>query len=233
MRHWATEERDILFATLAYVSVSPSQLVADVMPKIGSSIESALLKKIFAIPFVRSGTVMTGAVKIYYRNAGGRYWRLIKSFPSYFRSDTGATVTSTEKKLSVSKDNALVLVALFSSSLFYWYWRVCSNCRHLTDRELSSFPVAKIVFVTSASQELIKLAERFEERLKETKQRKTTQIKRSGTVVQDIFRVSTTKPILDEIDTMLAGHYGFTAEELDFIINYDIKYRMGREAEEE
>jgi len=25
----------------------------------------------------------------------------------------------------------------------------------------------------------------------------------------------------------LAKHYGFTEEELDFIINYDIKYRMG------
>ncbi len=35
------------------------------------------------------------------------------------------------------------------------------------------------------------------------------------------------KPILDEIDRVLARHYGFTAEELDFIINYDIKYRMG------
>lgn len=34
--------------------------------------------------------------------------------------------------------------------------------------------------------------------------------------------------ILDEIDTVFAGHYGFTAEELDFILNYDIKYRLGR-----
>jgi hypothetical protein len=25
------------------------------------------------------------------------------------------------------------------------------------------------------------------------------------------------------------GAYGFTDEELDFIINYDIKYRMGRD----
>lgn len=32
---------------------------------------------------------------------------------------------------------------------------------------------------------------------------------------------------------MLARHYGFTAEELDFIINYDIKYRLGRDVEEE
>ncbi len=38
------------------------------------------------------------------------------------------------------------------------------------------------------------------------------------------------KPIIDEIDRVLAKHYGFTDEELDFIINYDIKYRMGRDA---
>jgi len=31
--------------------------------------------------------------------------------------------------------------------------------------------------------------------------------------------------------TVLARHYGFTEEELDFIINYEIKYRMGRAAE--
>jgi len=29
------------------------------------------------------------------------------------------------------------------------------------------------------------------------------------------------------IACLLAEHYGFTDEELDFIINYDIKYRMG------
>ena len=40
------------------------------------------------------------------------------------------------------------------------------------------------------------------------------------------------KPIIDEIDKVLAKHYGFTDEELDFIINYDIKYRMGDELNE-
>jgi hypothetical protein len=37
------------------------------------------------------------------------------------------------------------------------------------------------------------------------------------------------KPIIDEIDAALADHYKLTEEELDFIINYDIKYRMGEE----
>jgi hypothetical protein len=34
------------------------------------------------------------------------------------------------------------------------------------------------------------------------------------------------------IGWVLANHHGFT-EEMDFIINYDIKYRMGRGAGEE
>ena len=37
------------------------------------------------------------------------------------------------------------------------------------------------------------------------------------------------KPIIDEIDLVLAQHYGFTDEKSVFTINYDIKYRMGRD----
>ena len=40
---------------------------------------------------------------------------------------------------------------------------------------------------------------------------------------EDEYKTYTTT----EIDRVLAKHYGFTDEELDFIINYDIKYRMG------
>jgi hypothetical protein len=43
----------------------------------------------------------------------------------------------------------------------------------------------------------------------------------------------TASAIIDEIDGVLAKHYAFTDEELDFIVNYDIKYRMGRDAGEE
>jgi hypothetical protein len=35
------------------------------------------------------------------------------------------------------------------------------------------------------------------------------------------------------IDRVLARHYRLTAEELDFVVNYDIKYRLGRAAGEE
>ena len=51
----------------------------------------------------------------------------------------------------------------------------------------------------------------------------------SGRVEYDEFYLKLSKPIIDQIDCLLAQHYDFTHEELDFIINYDIKYRMGKE----
>jgi hypothetical protein len=48
-------------------------------------------------------------------------------------------------------------------------------------------------------------------------------------VEYDEYYPAKAKDIIDQIDCLLAQHYGFTQEELDFIINYDIKYRMGKE----
>jgi hypothetical protein len=47
------------------------------------------------------------------------------------------------------------------------------------------------------------------------------------------FRPSKSKPIIDDIDRLIARHFGFTPEELDFILNYEIKYRMVQDLDEE
>lgn len=44
----------------------------------------------------------------------------------------------------------------------------------------------------------------------------------------EILNPRKSKPIIDQIDTALAEHYGLPEAELDFIINFDIKYRMGK-----
>jgi len=59
------------------------------------------------------------------------------------------------------------------------------------------------------------------------------QNKLTGLVELESLTPAKSKPLIDEIDRVLAQHYGFTEEELDFIINYDIKYRMGRDSEDE
>ena len=56
---------------------------------------------------------------------------------------------------------------------------------------------------------------------------------RSFKMEKQYFYIKKSKHIIDEIDTVLAKHYEFNDEELDFIINYDIKYRLGSELESE
>jgi len=68
--------------------------------------------------------------------------------------------------------------------------------------------------------------------LKNHAYRKECNYKATGKVIYDEFYPKYSKPIIDEIDRVLAKHYGVTDEELDFIINYDFKYRMGRESGE-
>ena len=60
-------------------------------------------------------------------------------------------------------------------------------------------------------------------------ERKYSKKGRIFTMQKQHFYIKFFKPIIDQIDCLLAQHYGFTHEELDFIINYDIKYRMGKE----
>jgi hypothetical protein len=75
-----------------------------------------------------------------------------------------------------------------------------------------------------------KLARSLSESLQQNSETREMRFKDDVLKVQCIIPRHS-KPILDEIDTVLAGHYGFTAEELDFILNYDIKYRLGRGTE--
>ncbi|MFZ5922442.1 MAG: hypothetical protein ACOYY3_15450, partial [Chloroflexota bacterium] len=63
--------------------------------------------------------------------------------------------------------------------------------------------------------------------------RKDTEYQTTGRVIYDEYYPRLSKPIIDEIDRALARHYGLSDVELDFIINYDVKYRMGASAGEE
>jgi hypothetical protein len=49
-------------------------------------------------------------------------------------------------------------------------------------------------------------------------------------IENDEINTTGSKGIIDEIDALLAKPYGLTVEGLDFIINYDIKYRMGEDS---
>jgi hypothetical protein len=48
----------------------------------------------------------------------------------------------------------------------------------------------------------------------------------------ETFEYASCKAIIDKIDCLLAEHFRLSHEELDVIVNYDIKYRMGQDDED-
>ena len=99
-----------------------------------------------------------------------------------------------------------------------------SDCRHLLLREVESFHVPD----KDTSEQIIK--QLFAD-YKLHARRKETFYKATGRVIYEEFYPKLSKPIIDKLDSLLAVLYGFTEEELDFIINYDIKFRMGETKE--
>jgi hypothetical protein len=38
---------------------------------------------------------------------------------------------------------------------------------------------------------------------------------------------------MDQIDVALAEHFGLSANDLDYVLNYDVRFRLGAEDEQE
>ena len=222
---WHSEARDFLFPTLAYNLVSRNRH-SFWIPKFGHHPENRLLEKVTSVPTTMSDFVGRSQHRVFYRNTGGRYWKVFTDFAPAFILNGVAGSSSRETTFSLSQEQHVgSSVAVLSSSLFWWWYTVTSNMRDLNPSDWQRFPVAKSAMDDSMIQLLGNkyIADIQAKSVLEYSQRRT------GNVANQLFKVQNSKPIIDEIDRVLAEHYGFTEEELDFIINYDIKYRMGRE----
>ena len=122
-----------------------------------------------------------------------------------------------------SAELASLYCALLNSNLFYFFWKSLTDARHVYPSDIAMFPVDVNEVLPSLS-ELSALVTDLMDELRRNSERITY-----GRAEVDQFYVAPCKPIIDKIDRVLAKHYGFTDEELDFIINYDVKYRMGRD----
>ena len=116
------------------------------------------------------------------------------------------------------------MVAVLSNDIFWWWYSVTSNMRDLNPADINGFPVPQSIL---SDAQLVELSNRYLENLQANSTMMTRQQKQTGKTETQSFVIKESKAVIEEIDRVLAEHYGLTEEELDFIINYDIKYRMG------
>ena len=224
-KRWFTEARSTLFEGIVYEDITDI-CVEGAFPKIADCIGKRIASKLRnANKSVLS--FKTGKYLCHFHNAP-QYWIRATDFVPYFwNQQDGEKISTHVKPLYLRTElEASIVAATLNSSLFYWWFVVLSNCRDLTLREVRSFPIGVNQMDKAIKQTLSELSANLMQDLKHHVQRKETNYKTTGRVIYDEFFPRYSKPIIDKIDRLLAQHYSFTDEELDFIINYDIKYRM-------
>ena len=226
---WYNQERDFLLSAKLSFEKNNSYQVEESLPKFGKQILFSIFQKCSKKPNISNFFSPYGEYDTYYRNAGIAYYNIAINFNQKFYINGTKQISSTLKILSVdTKKENDSLVCLMNSSLFALSFFCYSDCYHLTLTDIKRFKAD-----LRNLQNLQNLTEELMSSIDDNSIFKTTYYKTKGTVEYQEFYPRKSKSIIDKIDKVLAKHYGFTDEELDFIINYDIKYRMGDELNEE
>jgi len=227
---WTPPYRQYLFTNLCFVPVSSVPvLFSFAVPKLRDDLERGLLAKI--VPQQRTTALLSPRrcrtrQQLSYRTAGGRYYKI-------FLDRALDSESKSNKTTSLREDvDVRAVLAVLSSNLWWWYYTLHFDMYNCKDYMIFGFPFS----YPSNSDVINALSDTgasLVDDLFANAERKVQDYATTGMREQLIFKPSRSKPIIDRIDLILASHYNFSSEELDFLINYDIKYRMGGESDGE
>ena len=226
---WNSRDRDHVMPTVSLVDC-PRDRDSFWVPKFGTDLEASILAKVQSVDETMRDFTLTGKSAknsentVYYRITGGLYWKVFTDFAPFYSLNgvPGSSTRESTFKLSAKK-HIRSTVATLSSNLFWWWYTVTSNLRDLNPIDWQRFPVPRAVL---DDRRIASLGTKYLADLKRNDYRLERYQKTKGTTMTQAFKVSKSKAIIDQIDAALASHYDLTDEELDFIVNYDLKYRM-------
>lgn len=168
---------------------------------------------------------------LYYFRAVQYWFKTLDRIPIN-KEDGESCITGEMKPIYVENEEyKYAIIAYLSSSLYFSNYLMWSSCQVVNSRDFQ-IPFNLQSLSKKEKETLVTLGEQLEEDYQTHSLIKERTYSKKGRVFsqeKQHFFIKESKPIIDEIDKLLAKHYGFTEEELDFIINYDIKYRMGDE----
>lgn len=222
---WYAAERGTLFDAKITYEACDFNVGFLRFAKLGEPIARQISKKLTAFPSLAVFVQKTGAGHITYHRSPV-FWIRSMDFEPFFKSPVKDRSTDHLKDLYFSSRLLAKRVgASINSTFFYFWFCLQGNCRNIAASDIESMPVGNL-----QSIELNSVDDKFNRLMNDLrfKSRRRIYEYKTGTVEYDEFYPGRSKDIVDEIDATFAEHYNLSREETDFIINYDIKYRMGQ-----
>ena len=207
---WTEDSRIHLFDTICYTN---SRFYEEycAISKFGSSIEHGILLKLQKHESLAQLRLKNGMKPIFY-HSGGRY----------FRKCLRKKLSSEYKELHVQCGFEDSVLCLLSSSLYYWLWIIFSDCYHVTRIDVDMVPVPNSLREDDSLSTLANLLLEDLEKNADVRLR----VRKDGTQQREVnYRVGKSKSIIDQVDFILASHYGLNEREVQYLVNFDAKHR--------
>ena len=218
------EERINLFFTLSFnqIEINSSEII-----RLGSILQTEIYKKLIQKKSISNWINPIKGYSVFFKNTSGAAYKPFFSEQPFFQIDGIQQTSKTIDTLSFSTIyQSQSALGMYNSNLFNFLFLLASDARHITPKETLGLLTIDEELANDVRLHQLSID------LQSDYNRNSiivTYNKKNGLTQYAQFNPRLSKPIIDEIDKVLARHYGFTEEELDFIINYDIKYRMGDE----
>lgn len=190
------------------------------IPKIGTTMERNILKKLSSFSKLEKYIKINGE-PIVYRFAGGRYFKVVTNY---------SNGSSAERTIYFDKEIANSIGCILSSNLSFWFYQIYSDNLNWKNYEINEFRIPEL-----SEDDINTLNQLYDRYLADIERNANIRVS-SGTSSYNVasfkeYKIGRSKAIIDEIDDYLGPLYGMTKEEIDFIKNYEIEFRMSEEDE--
>lgn len=215
------------FERLRYLEVT-EHVRPGLIPRYGSPLERSIATKLTDQKHTL-GTFLSsaGTHSLYFTRKLSWFVQVTPFIPLIVNAEGQIRAPSELKTLRfASAEDAQIAFVALNSSLFYWFVTTGSDCRNLNIREVLGLPLDLTSVASASRRSLCALAQELEQDLyTHAEMRPMTFQKREHLTIQCIYPARSSR-LLDEIDRVLAHHYGLNASELDFLLTYDRKFRV-------
>ena len=203
-----------LINNLEFVETKDLMLLGRI-PKISYNIERNILTKILNQKTISKYLSEKGS-PIYYRAAGGRYFKVVTNY---------STGSSAEKMLLFSSKLSNSIGGILSSNLSFWFYQIYSDNLNWKSYEIENFTIPYL-----SDKDIVALEKLYQKYLAdiENNAKNRTVTEDSSYHISEFkeYKIQKSKHIIDQIDDLICPLYGLTQEEIDFIKNYEIEFRL-------
>lgn len=223
-QRWFPDARPFLFNQICYSRV-PSELVRNgLLPKLPSEGLAILSSVATQARTIARSVVSESAHTAYAHRIVAHYIKAFDFIP-FFQSERDGQKRSEDYKPFpfLTHPELEAFTGLLNSSVFYLWFVAYSDVFHCGRDLILDFPAD--LSALSESEELVTKTRELMQAYRDTAVRRAIPYKATGLVEYDEFYPRNLKNEIDSVDRVLAPLFGLSDHQIDFICNFDVKFR--------